>query len=652
MDERDVGLEDLRNAQRKEPCFTLAPFTLFDEQMIDENYVGAEATLLSMQENITGDQVKARQIYIHTKSDNQELALEIFRTICITPFLDTLAVDYGMRSFDIATWKEPAERILLDAMKEPRFPLHLALVYAERWNPNLANDLPDRIAAIDRALARQPDAFNFLSLKINLLISGCQFERAWQVCQTPVLPIDKLEMEGRSAAVIYGSGRRDDGIAAMKKLVNQNPKFMYGWEQLASWYGQQKNYVEVLSVAEQLVQLAPRAPIGYAHRGFAKFNLGDTQAAKADYIHSLDLAPNYLYSAWELFYMYLRANDWRKAESILEKAKKHADKAEWAKAKVDLLVAQNKKTHFAEEFENLLRNSAKTPWQVDYSLQYLVQAGWWGDAEEVMHKCLDLGPHICDPWVRLRVAMGDRRVGADIQNMSSRRVERTNCVAAYAIELAYGKDAQALHDWTYRNEDALRADTVCWSKVGSAFYIVQNWQGLIDWTFDWADHDKVTPAQLIPLVKALRTLNQIDEARAVGLHALTKLNPDYANSFHKVWLMFDQALDGDIVPVQKYLDTSDLGGFDGYHHLIASLVRAIWLTTTNKETGFAQGREILANSAKYAQPTIHDPALKTAYQKGIAEMARLQGTLMAKLWRIWRWLRPMLPPVPKPTAPQ
>ena len=26
-----------------------------------------------------------------------------------------------------------------------------------------------------------------------LLISGCQFERAWQVCQTPVLPIDKLD---------------------------------------------------------------------------------------------------------------------------------------------------------------------------------------------------------------------------------------------------------------------------------------------------------------------------------------------------------------------------------------------------------------------------------------------------------------------------
>src|SRR5439155_16771525 len=104
----------------------------------------------------------------------------------------------------------------------------------------------------------------------------------------------------------------------------------------------------------------------------------------------------------------------------------------------------------------LCRNCAKAPWLLDQALMFLVQAGWWSDAEEVLHRCLDLGPHICDPWVRLRVQMGDRRVGDDIENMSERRPERTNCIAAYALELAYGKQASGLRDWIHTHEEALR----------------------------------------------------------------------------------------------------------------------------------------------------------------------------------------------------
>src|SRR5438445_8469262 len=109
------------------------------------------------------------------------------------------------------------------------------------------------------------------------------------------------------------------------------------------------------------------------------------------------------------------------------------------------------------------------------------------------------------------------------------------------------------------------------------------------------------------------------------------------------WLMNDQSMQGDVLPVQRYLETSDLGGFDGYHQMIAAMVRALSLTTTDKENGFAQGRRILADAARYAPPTVRDPALTRAYQRCVAEMARLRGTFGARLWRWWRWLVPTLP---------
>ena len=264
-----------------------------------------------------------------------------------------------------------------------------------------------------------------------------------------------------------------------------------------------------------------------------------------------------------------------------------------------------------------------------------------------MHRCLDLGAHICDPWVRLRLAMGDRTVGSDIENMAQSRPERPNCFAAYVIELAYAKDPSGLRRWIIRHDESLRADTPCWAKVARALAVVEDWQGILEWMSDWDEHPKALPGMLLPLIKAQRSLGRTDEARKVSLHSLTKLNPDYANSFHKVWLMFDQALNGEILPVQRYLEQSDMGGFDGYHQMIAAMVRAIWLTMTDKEAGFARARQILTDAAKAAPPTIHDPALKKAYQQCVSLLAQTRGTIGAKLWRMWRWFVPTLPQVPK-----
>ena len=647
MDERETGLEDLRNAHRKDPCNTLAAYLLFDEQMIDDNLVGAEATLLTIQQNMVGDFVKARQVQFQAKRENQSIALDLFRNLCTTGFPNPQPLDMAMRALDQAGWKKQAEDILRDEMQKPNWNTHLALMYAAQWNPTLANDLPDRIAALDAALKKQPETFRFLDLKAELLTSGNQFERAWQVCKEKTLPQDQFALDGRAAWVMYRSGRVPEAIETMRDLVKRYPKYYWGWSQLADWYGRAQNWVDTLTVAEQLVVLAPRDPIGYGYRGQAKQFLGDPQAARTDYVHALDLQPAYMFAAWSLFDLYVRNSEWQRAEKILDKAKKHADKGEWALRKVELLVYQNRKSTFPTEFENLCRNSQKNPMLIHQSLMLLVQAGWWSDAEEVLHRCLDLGAHICDPWVRLRVSMGDRKVASDIQNMSTRRPERTNCIAAYAVELAYGKDPRGLRSWIHEHEEALREDTPCWSKIGAALAVVEDWNGLIDWMSDWSEHAKGTPLMLLPLVKALRSVGDVDEARRVGLHAMTKLNPDYANSFHKVWLMLDQALEGDVMPVQRYLETSDMGGFDGYHHMIAAMVRAIWLTTTNKENGFAQARQMLFDAAKFAQPTIHDPALSKSYQQCVSYLAQVRGTFWAKVWRAWRWLVPKLPPVQK-----
>src|SRR5260370_816436 len=189
MDDRESGLNDLRAAYRKDACNSLAGVLLFDGQMTDENLVGAEATLLSLQQNIGGDFVKARHVQFNAKRESQAITLEKFKELCYAKNPSTWPLDAAVRALDIAGWKEPAEQILQDAMKPPNWDEHLAFLYAGWWNPNKANDLPDRIAVIESALERLPGNFRFLDFKAELLTSGNQFERAWQTCKQKTYPL-------------------------------------------------------------------------------------------------------------------------------------------------------------------------------------------------------------------------------------------------------------------------------------------------------------------------------------------------------------------------------------------------------------------------------------------------------------------------------
>ena len=651
MGEREAGLEDLKIAQRRDPCNQRAAFVLFDEQVIDNDLNGAEATLATMQQNISGDAVKARQIQMLLKCENQTPALEKWEALCAThsPFTDSL--DLAMRAFDLAEAREPAEKVLREAMERPNWNLHLAILYAGRWNPNLPNDLPERIAVVDRALEREPESIRFLEMKIDLLCQAAQYERAWQVCQTRTFPRDQFRLQARAAWVMYCSGRTADGFTALRALLKEHPKFYWGWQQLADWHSRAQQWVELLTVAEQMVLIAPRDPIGFGWRGLAKHNLGDSQAARTDYLHGLDLQVAYAFGAWQLFYIYMSSGEWKRAETLLDKTEKHVDPGEIAWRRVELLVYQNKKAKFPAEFEKLCKHSTKMPWIIDNVLNLLWQAGWASDAEKVLHRCLDLGPQICDAWVRLRLMLGDRIVGSDIQNMSSQRPERTNCIAAYAIELAYAKDAVSLRNWIAAHDDELRADTPNWAKIGVALAIVADRRGVCEWMSDWNEHPKALPGNLLTLVKAMRSLDQREEANEVSDYALTKLNPDHAASSHKLWLMFDQALTGDVLHVQRYFENADLGGFDPYHHMISYMAQALLWTTNNTQTGFSQARQLLYDAARHSQPMLHDPALALSYQACVSRMAELHGTFGAKLWRVWRWLFPKLPPPPPKPIP-
>ena len=241
-EERAAGIDDLRGAFRKDACYWAAGNQLFDELLTDDDLTAAEGVLLILQQNSGpgrgSEYVKSRQVQYHAKKGNEQIALDIFKGLCEMTFRyphpDIMYI--CLRALDRAGWKKQAEQIVSDAMKRPNANPELHPMFSTAWNPNVANDLPDRIAALDAALTRFPDTFRYLDLKAELLSNGNQFERAWQVCQEKTFAQDQPWLDGRAAWVLYRSGRVQEAFVKMKDLVKEYPIITGGWMQLADWY--------------------------------------------------------------------------------------------------------------------------------------------------------------------------------------------------------------------------------------------------------------------------------------------------------------------------------------------------------------------------------------------------------------------------------
>src|SRR5205085_11931414 len=108
-----------------------------------------------------------------------------------------------------------------------------------------------------------------------------RFDEAAKACATaPGEDEAPLILRGRAAWVEHRRGDMDAAISAMEQLVEKEPDYYWGWQQLADWYNEANKPEDYLRAAEHLVRLRPDSPVAVARLGEAKLQTGDREGGK------------------------------------------------------------------------------------------------------------------------------------------------------------------------------------------------------------------------------------------------------------------------------------------------------------------------------------------------------------------------------------
>jgi tetratricopeptide (TPR) repeat protein len=513
-------------------------------------------------------------------------------------------------------------------------------------------DLDERLAALDRALALNARLADAHDLKAELLAGAGRFDEAIAACQAPVWAgRPPLILRGRVAWIEAQRGNVAEAISRMRAVVAEDSEYYWGWEQLASWVRDRGTAAEYLEAAQMLVRLAPDDAMSLGYLGEAQLRSGNRAAGKTTYRRALELAPAYTFAGQALFDAQLDDEELDDAAQTLAILETHSAGPQVLARAVQLAVRRKDRESACKGLAELCVSAEANGWPLDSAARALLSAGWADDAEQVFAEALDspqVQPHVATLWVDRWAARGDWKQARRVEELLSRGAVGDAALNAYLRALGQAKRAGDIRRCLEHHRDRLRASTFAWGTAGYALVTISDYRGTIAWLEDYSSLPNVMPWMLTNLLFALRALGREEEAVQVSRDALT-LSPDYTTPYHRVWVAAEELL-ASASTAGDPVAGIEAGSLDGTHRFVYELARAMQLLRSTPQQArrqvFHEIRRALAEQARTNKPMSEDlPAVRRIYRRCIRRIAEDVGGLRATLWAGWRQLFPLLPKV-------
>jgi len=126
------------------------------------------------------------------------------------------------------------------------------------------------------------------------------------------------------ARALNGLGRQDDALHHFTLAVQQAPKLIEAWVELALLYEKRGDHKNARQAYEELAQLSESNPDLLLRLAALSSNLGETERA-LEYVRKGPDSPPFLFSAVSIF---LENKQWKVAESLLEELRKRPNPPE------------------------------------------------------------------------------------------------------------------------------------------------------------------------------------------------------------------------------------------------------------------------------------------------------------------------------------
>jgi len=506
-------------------------------------------------------------------------------------------------------------------------------------------DLEERLAALDQAIALNPRYLDAINLKAKLLAQVERYEEALAACHPDAWGKQVPSLLRARAAWIEGKrGNLQLAIEQLRAVVVAEPDYYGGWQQLAEWYYQTGATAEYLEAAQRMVQLVPSDALAWGYRGDAKLRTGDRAGAKADFRRAIELKSDYSFAGLCLFDEQLADNELDEAAQTLELLRTHVGGEFVLAREVRLAAVRGNESTATQCLRQLCLSQSDEYWSIEAATKAMYEAGWIGAAEQVFNEALEspnVNPEVAVFWVKCCVDLERwQPCQMRLNALHKRGKVGQRVIATYVDALARARQTQHLYRYINSATQSLRDDSYTWGSVGWALLTAGEFHAVSRWLSDWRERSDLKPWMLCNLVEALRDLKRSKEANRVSKHALT-LAEDHTTYIHRLWLAFDEALAGHSTLAANQLRQVDWSSIKPYYQFLYSLVQA--MLESQAKSGKHQHRFNEARSqlrkGLTAYPTFgRNLLMRRAYHRCVWRIAKDSRSLVALMWAWWQWL--------------
>jgi len=255
------------------------------------------------------------------------------------------------------------------------------------------------LAALDRVVTLDPRSVEAHDLRAERLADMGRFDDALAAAKpaqllTPELPI---LLQGRAAWIEAQRGNYAAAIPPMQALVSVDPKYVWGWHQLAEWYNETGRAEGYLEAASELARLQPGHPVALTMRGEARIQTGDRDGGKADLRDALKVSAGYSPAAAVLFDAHLEDEEYREARQVLAVLQEHLAGPEVAVKQLQYACKTNDTDGAVQAFTEICEGPGQTPFPIQAGLNEMRSAGWAERALRVLRESWQSGGPF-HPW--------------------------------------------------------------------------------------------------------------------------------------------------------------------------------------------------------------------------------------------------------------
>jgi tetratricopeptide (TPR) repeat protein len=419
-------------------------------------------------------------------------------------------------------------------------------------------DLPERLAAVERALALDKRLTEAWDLKAEVLAVAERFDEAIRACQDGAAAGTHAVYLLRGLHAWIEARRRQlpEAIRLMRAVLAENASYDWGWNLLAQWLAEQEALPEAATALEHLLRLRPHDAWPQRQLGFLRLRQDDLAGARTAFAAALRLEPTDVAAAQNLLDLQLRADDLAGAADTLRVMQTHQPGAATLAAEVMLRLREGGDRVPLKALTSLCASPDPDPWPVEAAASAMQRAGQSPDALRIFEEAIrseTCNPQVAAAAIRLLLAARSTLAAARLFLRLEPGELRDRAAAPLVHGLGERKRRLLLRWLLWRRRDALAANDAAWGQVGYALSNCGRMHEAAAWMADWRSRREIQPWMLFNLCLALRHLGQYAEANDVARHVLSTWGHREGAADLRLFLAVEEALAGSVAAAQEHL---------------------------------------------------------------------------------------------------